>query len=67
MKHIGLDCGEFRQPLNRAIDSDRFQADLARIKFDQYASASVTHKLLLPITLDMIGRNPLLDQTPGYQ
>jgi len=23
-------------------------------------------KLLLPITIDMIGRNPLLDQTPGY-
>jgi hypothetical protein len=23
-------------------------------------------KLLLPITTDMIGRNPLLDQTPGY-
>lgn len=41
MKHIGLDCGEFRQPLNRSIDSDRFQADLTRIKFDQYASAGV--------------------------
>lgn len=25
------------------------------------------YKLLLPITLDMIGRNPLLEQTPGYQ
>ncbi len=24
------------------------------------------YKLILPITLDMIGRNPLLDQTPGY-
>ncbi|MGV8814543.1 MAG: RagB/SusD family nutrient uptake outer membrane protein [Gelidibacter sp.] len=24
------------------------------------------YKLLLPITQDMIGRNPLLDQTPGY-
>lgn len=24
------------------------------------------YKLLLPITKDMIGRNPLLDQTPGY-
>jgi|TARA_R110002020_G_scaffold38860_4_gene116325 hypothetical protein len=24
------------------------------------------YKLLLPITLDMIGRNPLLEQTPGY-
>lgn len=24
------------------------------------------YKLLLPITTDMIGRNPLLDQTPGY-
>lgn len=24
-------------------------------------------KLLLPITNDMIGRNPLLDQTPGYE
>ncbi len=24
------------------------------------------YKLLLPITEDMIGRNPLLDQTPGY-
>lgn len=25
------------------------------------------YKLLLPITLDMIGRNPLLEQTPGYE
>lgn len=24
------------------------------------------YKLILPITQDMIGRNPLLDQTPGY-
>ncbi|WP_242202086.1 RagB/SusD family nutrient uptake outer membrane protein [Aestuariivivens insulae] len=24
------------------------------------------YKLLLPITIDMIGRNPLLEQTPGY-
>ncbi len=32
----------------------------------QYLSPSDEYKLLLPITLDMIGRNPLLEQTPGY-
>ncbi len=32
----------------------------------QYLSPGDEYKLLLPITLDMIGRNPLLEQTPGY-
>lgn len=32
----------------------------------EFISPSESHKLLLPITLDMIGRNPLLEQTPGY-
>ncbi|WP_242117498.1 RagB/SusD family nutrient uptake outer membrane protein [Aestuariivivens sediminicola] len=31
-----------------------------------YLSAGEEYKLLLPITTDMIGRNPLLNQTPGY-
>lgn len=31
-----------------------------------FISPSNSHLLLLPITEDMIGRNPLLDQTPGY-
>lgn len=31
-----------------------------------YLSAGDEYKLLLPITSDMIGRNPLLVQTPGY-
>lgn len=31
-----------------------------------FLSAGEEYKLLLPITLDMIGRNPLLEQTPGY-
>ncbi len=31
-----------------------------------FLSAGDEFKLLLPITEDMIGRNPLLDQTPGY-
>lgn len=31
-----------------------------------YISSSESHLLLLPITADMIGRNPLLDQTSGY-
>ncbi|WP_291869613.1 RagB/SusD family nutrient uptake outer membrane protein [Maribacter sp.] len=31
-----------------------------------FLNAGDEHKLLLPITLDMIGRNPLLEQTPGY-
>ena len=29
--------------------------------------ASEAYKLLLPITPDMIGRNPALEQTPGYE
>lgn len=33
----------------------------------QYLNPGDEYKLLLPITLDMIGRNPLLEQTPGYQ
>lgn len=33
----------------------------------EFLSSSESHKLLLPITLDMIGRNPLLQQTPGYE
>ena len=33
----------------------------------EFLSSGEAHKLLLPITLDMIGRNPLLDQTPGYE
>jgi hypothetical protein len=32
----------------------------------QFLNAGDEYKLLLPITDDMIGRNPLLDQTPGY-
>ena len=32
----------------------------------QYISPSESHLLKLPITVDMIGRNPLLDQTDGY-
>ena len=31
-----------------------------------FLSPGDEYKLVLPITLDMIGRNPLLDQTPGY-
>lgn len=31
-----------------------------------FLSSGDTFKLLLPITTDMIGRNPLLDQTSGY-
>ncbi|TVZ57535.1 putative outer membrane starch-binding protein [Flavobacteriaceae bacterium MAR_2010_105] len=31
-----------------------------------YIGSGSSHLLLLPITQDMIGRNPLLDQTPGY-
>jgi len=31
-----------------------------------FLSPGDEYKLLLPITTDMIGRNPLLDQTPGY-
>ncbi len=31
-----------------------------------YLTSAEEYKLLLPITLDMIGRNPLLEQTPGY-
>lgn len=31
-----------------------------------FLSTGEEYKLLLPITLDMIGRNPLLEQTPGY-
>jgi hypothetical protein len=31
-----------------------------------FLSSGDEFKLLLPITEDMIGRNPLLDQTPGY-
>ena len=31
-----------------------------------FLSSGEEFKLLLPITLDMIGRNPLLEQTPGY-
>ncbi len=31
-----------------------------------YISSADSHLLLLPITLDMIGRNPLLVQTTGY-
>ncbi|AVR47139.1 RagB/SusD family nutrient uptake outer membrane protein [Christiangramia fulva] len=33
----------------------------------EYLNPGDEYKLLLPITLDMIGRNPLLEQTPGYQ
>lgn len=33
----------------------------------QFLQPGDEYKLLLPITLDMIGRNPLLEQTPGYQ
>lgn len=31
-----------------------------------YLDQSKQYMLVLPITLDMIGRNPLLEQTPGY-
>ena len=31
-----------------------------------FLSSGDEYKLLLPITTDMIGRNPLLEQTPGY-
>lgn len=31
-----------------------------------FLSPGDEHKLLLPITTDMIGRNPSLEQTPGY-
>ncbi|MBC9794959.1 RagB/SusD family nutrient uptake outer membrane protein [Sinomicrobium weinanense] len=33
----------------------------------QFLSPGEEYKLLLPITLDMIGRNPMLEQTPGYE
>lgn len=32
----------------------------------EYLSPGDEYKLLLPISIDMIGRNPLLDQTVGY-
>ncbi|UNY97735.1 RagB/SusD family nutrient uptake outer membrane protein [Zhouia spongiae] len=32
----------------------------------EFLSAGDEYKLLLPITQNMIGRNPLLEQTPGY-
>ena len=32
----------------------------------EYISQAESFKLLLPISLNMIGRNPLLEQTPGY-
>lgn len=31
-----------------------------------YLDAGNAYKIVLPITLDMIGRNPKLEQTPGY-
>lgn len=33
----------------------------------EFLSPGDEFKLILPITLDMIGRNPLLEQSPGYQ
>lgn len=39
MKHIGLDCGEFRLPVGGIDDPDRFTKDLERIGFDQFSSA----------------------------
>ena len=33
----------------------------------EFLSPGDEYKLLLPITLDMIGRNPALEQTPGYE
>lgn len=32
----------------------------------EYLSSGDEYKLVLPITLDMIGRNPMLEQTAGY-
>ncbi|MBB4081084.1 hypothetical protein GGR28_003731 [Lewinella aquimaris] len=32
----------------------------------EFLSTDNAYKLVLPISLDMIGRNPLLEQTPGY-
>ncbi|NJB87628.1 hypothetical protein GGR26_003412 [Lewinella marina] len=65
----------------RAILDERYKEFIAEGKRwwdlcragDQYVIDNVAfldadeqYKLLLPITLDMIGRNPLLEQTPGY-
>lgn len=33
---------------------------------NQYLDQSQQYMLVLPITLDMIGRNPMLEQTKGY-
>lgn len=38
MKHIGLDCGEFRAPVGMIEDPELFEADLQRIDFDRYSS-----------------------------
>lgn len=40
MKHIGLDCGEFRPPVGKIEDPELFESDLQRINFDRYASVS---------------------------
>jgi len=32
----------------------------------EYLSSGDEYKLVLPVTEDMIGRNPLLEQTTGY-
>lgn len=37
------------------------------INNNDYLNAGDEYKLVLPISLDMIGRNPLLVQTPGYE
>ena len=36
------------------------------LKYNKYLKAGEEYKLLAPISRDMIGRNPLLTQTPGY-
>src|SRR5699024_11871151 len=38
MKYIGLDCGEFRAPVNGKKDQLQLEADLERIDFARYAS-----------------------------
>ncbi len=38
MKHIGLDCGEFRSPVGPIANPQIFSEDLARINFDQISS-----------------------------
>jgi len=40
MKHIGLDCGEFRPQVGGIEDEDTFREDLHSIDFNRYASMS---------------------------